>query len=56
MICFDEVIAVLLSEMGGSGHKLVESLGKELAGGRQVPLFRHQYIEDLAILVDRRDN
>jgi hypothetical protein len=74
MICFDQVIAVLLGEMAGSGHQLVEhtrigrcfvrrhrarvcavieSLGKELAGGRQVTILRHQYVDDLAILVDR---
>jgi DNA-binding CsgD family transcriptional regulator len=74
MICFDKVIAVLLGEMAGSGHQLVEhtrvgrcfvrrhragagavieSPRKEPASGRQVPLLRHQYVDDLAVLVDR---
>jgi hypothetical protein len=73
MICFDQVIAVLLGEMAAAGtsssstrdrpvlcrrHRarvcaVIESLGKELAGGRQVPILRHQYVDDLAILVDR---
>jgi hypothetical protein len=74
MICFDQVIAVLLGEMAGSGHQLVKhprigrclvrrhrarmaavikSPGKEPTGGRQVPLLRHQDVDDLAVLVDR---
>src|SRR5205085_8330231 len=75
MICFDKVIAVLLGEMAGSGHQLVEhtrigrcfvrrhrarvaavieSPGKEPASGRQVPLVRDQYVDDLAVLVTSR--
>src|SRR5947209_19319462 len=59
MICFDKVIGVLLGDVAGSGHQLVEhtrigwcsvrrhlarvcavieGLGEEPAGGRQVPL------------------
>ena len=74
VICFDDVIAVLLSEMASSGHQLIQhtrigrclvrghrtrvaaviqSQSKESTSGRQVPLLRHQYIDDLAILVDR---
>ena len=32
---------------------VLESLGKEPAGGCQVPLLRHQYVDDLAALLDR---
>jgi hypothetical protein len=32
---------------------VIESLGEEPAGGRQVPLLGHQDVDDLAILVDR---
>ncbi len=74
MICFDNIIAVLLSEMASSGHQLIQhtrigrclvrrhrarlaaviqSPGKEPTSGCQVPLLRHQDIDDLAILVGR---
>ena len=32
---------------------VIQSRGKEPASARQVPLLRHQYVDDLAILVDR---
>ena len=32
---------------------VIESPGKEPASGCRVPLLRHQYVDDLAVLVDR---
>jgi hypothetical protein len=73
VIGFDRIVSVLLGDMTGRRHQLIEhpwvggravsghldrgrpvlqGVGEELPGGRQVPLLGDQHVDDLPELVD----